>query len=438
MRKVKILIATIFQNAGDATRAIEIAKILRDSAPEDVIPEITFISRGSRFEQVARDEGFQIYEASPRFEGLQYQEDFRSKFGELIGDPALAKGLISSEMSVYKDYRPDLLIHGFWPVGSIARRMVIPNTPHACFLPIPLTESFMDMVASFPDEMVLSHLPLGWQRFIIHHVPKGLRGRLPALRHSNIRRAALSLGWQGEVLTNIFAMLRSDLYLINDFPIFYDQVTFPKEFVFTGPVFSAPAHSDIEDPQIRDILSRENNRLKVFCTLGSSGNKKALIEVIKMFDTPIGREWSGIILSPKGICPIEEAKAISRNPNVYITDKFVPAFEINKQVDVVVCHGGQGTLQTAIMSQTPLVGIATQPEQKINLDNLQNFGSAIRIPQHRWAAPYIARCVQKVTRQSSFRRQAQRLYSETLKTTPHATIARHLWQLLELEAKRLR
>lgn len=437
MRNVKILIATIFQNAGDATRAIEIAKVLRDSAPEGIIPEITFISRGSRFEQVAKDEGFQIYEASPRFEGLQYQEDFRSKFGELIGDPTLAKQLIASEMNVYKDYCPDLLIHGFWPVGSIARRMVIPNTPHACFLPIPLTESFMDMLTSFPDEMLLSRLPLGWQRFIIRHVPKGMRGRLPALRHSNIRRAALSLGWQGEDLTNIFTMLRSGLYLINDFPIFYDQGSFPKEFLFTGPVFSAPTQSDIEEPQIRDILSRENSRLKVYCTLGSSGNKKALIEVVKMFDTPIGHEWSGIILSPKGICPIEEAKAVSRNPNVYITDKFVPALDINKQVDVVVCHGGQGTLQTAIMSQTPLVGIATQPEQKINLDNLQNFGSAIRIPQHRWKASHIARCVQKVSRQPSFKRQAQKLYTEALKTTPHATIARYLWQLLALEEKGL-
>lgn len=153
-------------------------------------------------------------------------------------------------------------------------------------------------------------------------------------------------------------------------------------------------------------------------------------KVIEMFDTPIGREWSGIILSPEGICPIEEAKALSQNPNVYITDKFVPALEINKQVDVVVCHGGQGTLQTAIMSQTPLVGIATQPEQKINLDNLQNFGSAIRIPQHRWEASHIARCVLEVSRRPAFKSRARRLYGEALKTTPHTTIARHLWQLL--------
>ena len=430
MRKVKILFATIFQNAGDATRAIEIAKILRDSAPKDLIPEITFISRGSRFECVAKDEGFHIYEATPRFEGLQYQEDFRTRFGELIGDQRLAEGLIESERSVYTDYRPDLLIHGFWPIGSIARRMVIPDTPHACFLPIPLTESLMDTISSFPDEMLLSHLPPRIQRCIIHHVPTALRKRLPALRHNNIRRAALRLGWRGEDLTNIFAMLRSDLYLINDFPIFYDQALFSKEFIFTGPVFSAPDRSYIEDPQIRDILSGRNNRLKVFCTLGSSGNKKALVEVIRMFDTGIGREWSGIVLSPKGICPIEEAKSLSRNPNVYITDKFVPALEINKHVDVVVCHGGQGTLQTAIMSQTPLVGIATQPEQKINLDNLQNFGSAVRIPQHRWDAPYIARCVMEVGRQPSFRRQARSLYAEALKTTPRTTIARHLWQLL--------
>lgn len=68
MRNVKILIATIFQNAGDATRAIEIAKVLRDSAPEGIIPEITFVSRGSRFEQA---QGMKDFRSMRQARGLR-------------------------------------------------------------------------------------------------------------------------------------------------------------------------------------------------------------------------------------------------------------------------------------------------------------------------------------------------------------------------------
>jgi hypothetical protein len=39
-----------------------------------------------------------------------------------------------------------LIIHGFWPVGGIARRMLEKTIPSICFVPLPLTECFLDTI----------------------------------------------------------------------------------------------------------------------------------------------------------------------------------------------------------------------------------------------------------------------------------------------------
>ena len=150
--------------------------------------------------------------------------------------------------------------------------------------------------------------------------------------------------------------------------------------------------------EILKILDNTNTRKKLFCTLGTSGSKEELLEIVKMFNSPWGMKCSGIILSPPSICPLEESQRLLNNENVYVTDKFVPAKAISKRVDLVICHGGQGTLQTAITSAIPLIGVATQPEQKINLEHLEAFGSAIRIPMRKWNCKTLEKKIQEVQR----------------------------------------
>ncbi|MDO4770608.1 glycosyltransferase [Porphyromonas sp.] len=181
---------------------------------------------------------------------------------------------------------------------------------------------------------------------------------------------------------------------------------FDDRVIFTGPVFSLPQSAEIDDVEILRILS--SVKPKLLCTLGTSGNKEALFEVIKMLnlkDCP----WSAVVLCPPAICDITEARRICHNPDVYLTDAFVPAPEINARVDAVVCHGGQGTLQTAILSGTPLVGMPTQPEQQMNLLHLEDYGMAINIPPRKWEAKRIWASVNKLFSDRKYREAAMRL-----------------------------
>jgi UDP:flavonoid glycosyltransferase YjiC (YdhE family) len=68
-----------------------------------------------------------------------------------------------------------------------------------------------------------------------------------------------------------------------------------------------------------------------------------------------------------------------------------------------VLYGGQGTVQTAIASGTPIVGFAMQPEQQINLDNVVMKGAGIRIPINRWNAPKIQLAIRNIIKDTSYK-----------------------------------
>ena len=427
MEKTRIVISTIFQNSGDATRAIEIAKAIKEYEPPGFCAEIIFISRGSQFEKQAEDLGFKIHHAEPRMKGIQYLDDFESRFGELIGNTELAQKILQGEIDALKQLQPNILIYGFWPIASIAKRMVAPGCKSIAFLPLPLTQDFLKHPITFPDEMPLSRLPVNWQKAIMGAIPEFIKTRIPALRHRNIRRAAENLGWRGEKLVNIFKMLLSDLYLINDFPIFYNTSSFAKNILFTGPLYSESPDREITDARINEILEPKNQRVKIFCTLGSSGDKQKLLETIKTFNFGDGKKWSGIVLCPPAICPVQEVRDMLNNENVYITEAFVPAKEISQKSDLVICHGGQGTLQTAIMSGVPLLGYPAQPEQKINLQHLQDFGAAVMMSPYRWTAENIRREAASMIGNPRYKDKALALKNHARNLAPYEDIGTAIW-----------
>lgn len=433
---VVIAIATIFQNGGDATRALEIAKIIREYKPDNCNLRIVFLTRGSLYEDKVIREGFELYRVTPQLAGIRYQDDFESKFGELIGNATLAYDILQGEIKAYKEINPDLLIYGFWPIGSIAKRLAIPRVKSIAFLPLPLTETFLNENITFPDESFFSRLPIKFQRLIMSCIPHSLKRINPALRHSIIRKAAEKSGWADSPLINVFEMLKSDYFLVNDLPIFYHTELYDSNVIFTGPVYANENQKEIKDQEILKILDNTNTRKKFFCTLGTSGSKEELLEIVKMFNSPWGMECSGIILSPPSICPLKESQQLLNNKNVYITDKFVSAKDIVKKVDLAICHGGQGTLQTAITSAIPIVGVATQPEQKINLEHLESFGSAIRIPKRMWNYKTLEKKIKEILKNyPNYKQNAEMLCRKYNETNTKKIIGEMIWKVMGINIK---
>ncbi|MFC7483313.1 glycosyltransferase [Luedemannella flava] len=119
-----------------------------------------------------------------------------------------------------------------------------------------------------------------------------------------------------------------------------------------------------------------------------------------------------------------------RSHRALVTDRFIPALAASRLADVVVSHGGQGTVQTALATGTPIVGVGLQLEQQINLDHVMDAGAGIRIQRHRWRAPVIRHAVRSVVGNRSYRRHAEELAQAMRTMDGAATAADRMWEFL--------
>jgi UDP:flavonoid glycosyltransferase YjiC (YdhE family) len=87
----------------------------------------------------------------------------------------------------------------------------------------------------------------------------------------------------------------------------------------------------------------------------------------------------------------------------------MPSHLIMPRVDVAVTMGGQGSVQTAMASGTPLVGIPLHPEQELNVDLAVRRGMAMAIAPRHAGTPRMAAAVQRIVADARFKEAALRV-----------------------------
>jgi len=400
--KTRIAISCALQNTGQATRSLEIAKGIMECTPAGHEAAITFMSHGSWFEPYIREAGFDIIKCQPQVEGRCTDEDMRFDPPELIGSVEWASAFIAGQRQALREIQPDLVIHSFWQVGSVAARME--GIPTISFLPV-------------PPSIVVDGL---------HN------SRLGLVTQHNLTQAIIDAGWQGEPPTTIYEQCAADLTIINDIPQFYAGRELPADVAITGPLYTNGIYGAAMDRKLLSILTAEDGKPKILLTMGSSGTKAAMMEATRAICMGAPASWNAIILASPAICRIEEIQQIvADNPAVYCTDQFVPALPIAELADCVVTHGGQATIQTALAGGTPIVGIAMQMEQQINLDAITNAGAGMRLAADQWRASTIQRAIRTLIDDPSYTMRAQELAHGIHTSSGRQQCAERIWQYIE-------
>ncbi|HEX6683862.1 MAG TPA: glycosyltransferase [Candidatus Limnocylindrales bacterium] len=400
--KTRIAISCALQNTGQATRSLELAKGIQEGTPAGHEAAITFLSHGSWFEPYIREAGFDIIRVQPEVEGRCTDEDMKFDPPELIGSVDWASAFIAGQRQAIREIQPDLVIHGFWQVGNIAARME--GIPTIAFLPVP------------PSLVVES----------LH------RSRLGLVTQHNLTQAIIDAGWEGEPPTTIYDQCAADLTIINDIPNFYTGSALPPDVAITGPLFTNGTYGTAMDRRLLSILTSDDGRPKILLTMGSSGTKQAMLEAARAIATAASHNWNAIILASPAICRIDEIQQIvADNPAIFVTDRFIPALPIAELVDCVVTHGGQATIQTALAGGTPIVGVAMQMEQQINLEHIANAGAGIRIASDQWRAATIQEAIRTIIGDPSYQLRAQEIAHAIHTGSGRRHAAETIWGYIE-------
>jgi UDP:flavonoid glycosyltransferase YjiC (YdhE family) len=430
---IHIVLSVAWQDAGDTTRAIAMAMALRDRTPTGLDLKIYFLSCGSRFEYQIINAGFNIVAAQPRVKGISVAHDLGWDWPEFFGSKEIAKTFIEGQLAALRELKPDIVFHGMWAPASIAARLLGIRTIN--FLPVPLHPGAFanGLVRDLPDMMPLfTRLPRPIRQRMAWWA-SGLMIKAPIFTQKRLGAAAAACGWPVKGPISLFDMNMADLNLVNDHPIFHQEYLhlIPKNIVLTGPLY---ARSDLKLDE--DIVAHMTKRTgpSILVTMGSSGTEEFLFEAIRAIKLNPDDNWNAVILASRSICSIDKANEVADgDPRLFVTDRFIPAPAANALADVIITHGGQGTVQCALAAGKPLVGVALQVEQQTNLDNAMNAGTGIRIQKQHWKAKYIRSTVLSVLKDPTYAEKARGL-AKTLNAMDGATTAAEvMWKFILAE-----
>jgi UDP:flavonoid glycosyltransferase YjiC (YdhE family) len=161
------------------------------------------------------------------------------------------------------------------------------------------------------------------------------------------------------------------------------------------------------EAQVPGWIETLEARPTIYATLGTVNNRTpglAAAIVVALRDEP-----SNLILTVgSDVDPAD----IGEQPSHVRVEQYVPQSVLLRYCDLVVCHGGFGTVLTALDAGLPLVIIPIAADQPDNARRCADLGVAEVISPEQRAPGAIREAVRTVMRNSLYRRNAERLRAE--------------------------
>ncbi|MCA1753160.1 MAG: glycosyltransferase [Spirochaeta sp.] len=402
---MKILCFPHFYYLSEVSRLVEIGKALTTLGHD-----VEFFSHGGTYEDVATEAGFTVTTVEPHMSperaadymafnrgdtGNPFRESFFS-FDEL-------QAYVLAEADAFRQVGADAVLIG-WNLPSylsapLAGIPIIVQQPGTFTAPF-----FERKMGVFQPSLfgAARHVPLNW--LVNWWMPRAKIWLAPF----NQLAAQLQLPQWKSTLD----LMAGDLTVVMDAPAILgippeEMHTYtprdprffhkPPVYRYGGPCFArlpggvpAPIANHFDTP-----------RPKLYCAMGVSGSPEILREVIGIVNE---LNVQSLIVTTT-ILP-ELGKTASER--VLLTPH-APAHLANPLADIAITHGGAGTVQTAIHSGTPLVGIPMQLEQTGNISLVTRQGAGVMLSKWDLNARSLGRALERLLSDSDMKANMLRL-----------------------------
>lgn len=387
-RKLKWAFFSYGHNYGETSRAIEIAKEMKKQGHD-----VRFFCHGGKYFHKIEEAGLNPTLLYPLITDEQDQQVMDiDQHRAPLGTPfpfseSELTSMVEEDIRVLREFSPDAAYHGL----SLSTLMAIEylKIPKISCVPSAVCPTFYKKgLAIFPNAMekniVTRYLLPKWlKNKLINQIMMGDAAKDTMVIFNKVR-ATYGLA----PIYNLTKLVKGDITFLPDLPELsgLKKEELPTGYQFTGPLI---ARLDMPVPdQVKKVFKRPG--VNIFCTMGSSGTPDILKKVVSILKN---QHYFNVVCATTKILKPEELGPM--------TDRFVampmlPALEVGKLSDVIVSHGGQGTVQTAVMSGKPLVGIGMQWEQQANIEQLVRLGVGHRIALHSITQKSLIQGIHKV------------------------------------------
>jgi UDP:flavonoid glycosyltransferase YjiC (YdhE family) len=170
-------------------------------------------------------------------------------------------------------------------------------------------------------------------------------------------RRKYNLNWQGQYLNET----EGDQTLICDLPDLFPQKQLPAGFSVIGPlVYTSSNNSESK------ALRLDPDKKTIYVSMGSSGNWENLSFL------------NDIYYQKYNIIAAGDSKGILSATHISHA-RFINADALFPAVDLVICHGGNGTIYQALAYGIPLLCMTAHFEQEWNVTAIHNAGLALSL-----------------------------------------------------------
>ena len=173
----------------------------------------------------------------------------------------------------------------------------------------------------------------------------------------------------------------ADHVLYSDLPALFPLKAAPASHRFLGPVLWQPS---VPLPEWWDTLP--DDRPIVYVTLGSSGERTLLAHVVDaLAGLPI------IVIA----ATVASAAGSALRDNVFVAD-YLPGISAARRAALVVCNGGSLTGYQALSAGVPVLGIAGNLDQFLNMQGIELAGAGALMRADRWSRQELKRTAERL------------------------------------------
>ncbi|MCB1915439.1 MAG: glycosyl transferase UDP-glucuronosyltransferase [Rhodocyclaceae bacterium] len=377
MAKTKVLFFAEGATLAHVARPLVLARAL-DPSEFDVV-----LARPASFAWVTKDEPFGLIDLR-----CQSAETFGARLdrGRPLYDLDTLTDYVRQDLEILEDQQPDAVVGDFRLSLSVsARKCSLPylticdaywSPEHRLHPPLPVfpVTRFLPISIAEPIFRLATRVA-----FPVHARPmRRLRERfgLPSLG-VDLRQAYTD----------------ADVRLFANFERLFPAVRCGERATFIGPVNWSPAGQQAPD------LPNDGRPL-AYVTMGSSGDPAVLGRLVPALESA----GLSVVVATAGK-PIPAGLASSRTR---IFD-FVPGDLLCRHARIVVCNGGSPTTSQALVHGVPVLGIAKNMDQFLNMRTIEAYGAGLTVRSDKAGREALQRAIVPLLEDPSFRSRATTL-----------------------------
>ena len=312
-----------------------------------------------------------------------------------------------AEASYFRDHDVSVVVTGFTLTTLLSARLAgvrlatehagsfVPPLAERGLLPLPTGPSLPPPLRALPPDVARRAYNEGF----------GSRD----LYTAGFNRMAARLGVEG--VPSLPAMLLGDLTLVTDLPEVVGVTAEAMEAWRPAPgspyrpstrlAYAGPIHAHLDVPmpvRAEALLTAPGPSVYVAMTSAPPDLVRAVVA-----DLVSTGDWQVLVAGT--VHDVADLEALA--PGRVVVEGVLPSHLVLPRVDAAVVTGGQGSVQAALSSGTPFVGIPLHAEQDLNVHLAAQLGAAVVRPV-QFIVGGVGRDVARVLAEPSFRAAAGR------------------------------